>query len=213
MEIHFKNIIPHPLDEINHLDSSIWGQEYKWKSPSKTIVYAVSGKGKSTFVDILSGVRKDFSGDLFIDSKSILSFSHEDWSYFRTHQISTIYQDLQLFDNLSIIENIRLKNELTNHFSSEKIVKLIERIGLKEQIDKKSKVLSYGQKQRVAIIRALAQPFKVLILDEPFSHLDKENEKLMMCIILEEVEFNNAGLIMTSLGETPDGINYKKINL
>lgn len=204
MKVQFNNILPLPLATLQHKETSIWKRNFTWESPSKTLLLAVSGRGKSTFVDILSGVRNDFEGDLLIDSKSISSFTTDDWSHYRTFKIATVYQNLQLFDNLTILENIQLKNDLTNHFTLDKIKNLINRIGLTDQINKKSKQLSFGQKQRVAIIRSLAQPFELLILDEPFSHLDLANEKLMTDLIIEELGTNHAGFIMTSLGGIPN---------
>ena len=203
MKIQFENILPFPLAHNQHEEKSVWDRDFVWESPNKTLLLAVSGKGKSTFVDILSGVRSDFEGRLLFDARSTSNFTVDDWSYYRTSKISTVYQDLQLFDNLSILENIQLKNNLTNHFTLDKISDLINRIGLKDHINKKSKQLSFGQKQRVAIVRALAQPFELLILDEPFSHLDKVNEKLMTEIIMAELESNKAGFILTSLGDKP----------
>ena len=213
MKIEFKNIIPNPLIDEEHNSVSVWGNDFTWETPQSLALYAVSGKGKSTFVDILSGVRNDFKGDLLIDSKSTKNFTLNDWSDVRKRQISTIYQDLQLFDNLSIIENIIVKNDLTNHFTIDKMISLVDKSGLSEQIDKKSNLLSFGQKQRVAIIRALAQPFELLILDEPFSHLDEANEKIMMGMIMEEIHANNAGFIITSLGNSPMCEIDNEINL
>jgi ABC-type lipoprotein export system ATPase subunit len=118
--------------------------------------------------------------------------------------ISTVYQDLQLFLDLTILENLQVKNNLTNHFSEEKLLELLDKVGLSNHLSKKCKVLSLGQQQRVAILRAICQPFKLLLMDEPFSHLDKINESKIVEIITQELEVNKAGLIMTTLGDKPN---------
>jgi len=207
MKIELNNILPHPLQNNEQVSQSVWGNQFIWESPTKTLLNAVSGKGKSTFVGILSGVRTDFEGTLNINDKSTQQFSNNDWSDVRANLISTVYQDLQLFSELTILENLQVKNNLTNHFSNQKILELIDKVGLTPHLSKQCKVLSLGQQQRVAVLRALCQPFKLLIMDEPFSHLDKSNENTIVEILKKELEANQAGLIMTTLGNTPN-INF-----
>jgi putative ABC transport system ATP-binding protein len=207
MKIEFNSIIPNPLLNSNQILNSVWGNTYEWLAPQKTMLNAVSGKGKSTFIGILSGVRTDFKGDLIINTKNTKEFSNKDWTEFRATSISTVYQDLQLFLELTILENLQVKNNLTHHFTEQKLLALIDEVGLTAHLAKKCKVLSLGQQQRVAILRALCQPYKILLMDEPFSHLDKVNEAIIVCVLKRELEKNQAGLIMTTLGETPT-INF-----
>jgi len=213
MTIHFNTIIPNPMQNDSFTNESIWGKEWTWKSPQIVIFNAVSGKGKSSFVDFLTGVRLDYQGEILFDLKSIKDLKMDDWSEIRTRKLAVVYQDLQLFEDLSVIENVLIKNELTNHFTQKKIELYIEKVGLKNQIHQACKTLSFGQKQRVAILRALAQPFKLLILDEPFSHLDKANETILLKLIESELKENNAGLILTTLGEIPNIRFDKEVEL
>jgi len=207
MKIEFKSIMPHPLKDNQQTEHSVWGNDYEWSSPERTVLNAVSGKGKSTFIGILSGVRTDFEGELIINDINTKQFSNKDWTELRATSISTIYQDLQLFLELTILENLQVKNNLTNHFSEEELVSLIDKVGLTAHISKKCNLLSLGQQQRVAILRALCQPFKLLLLDEPFSHLDTENEAIIVEILKAELDKNQAGLIITTLGDKP-AINF-----
>lgn len=209
MQIQLLNIVPEPLADNPIGKNSVWNSEVEINSHQKIILNAVSGKGKSTLISFLSGVRHDYKGDILFDKTSIKTLSLTDWITLRQTTISTIYQDLKLFDNLTVEENIILKNKLTHHFSDEKIKDYIIKAGLKNEINKKAGYLSYGQKQRVAIIRALAQPFKLLLLDEPFSHLDFDNQNIMIEMIENEIKLNNAGFILTSLNNT-HSINYEK---
>jgi len=207
MKIEFKSIIPDPLKDNEQTKHSVWGSDYKWESPQKVVLNAVSGKGKSTFIGLLSGVRTDFEGELIINDINTKQFSNKDWTELRVNSISTVYQDLQLFSGLTILENLQVKNNLTHHFTEEKLVQLIDKVGLTEHISKKCKLLSLGQQQRVAILRALCQPFKALLMDEPFSHLDTANEAIIVEILKTELDKNQAGLIITTLGDKP-AINF-----
>jgi len=209
MTVKFNQVIPNPMQNHMFSDESVWGKALLWHAPQNFLLKAVSGKGKSSFVDFISGVRTDFMGDIFIDEQSIKTLSIDDWSKLRTDKLSVVYQDLQLFEDLTVKENILIKNQLTHHFSEEKIDYLIEKVGLILQKNQNCKTLSLGQKQRVAILRALTQPFKLLVLDEPFSHLDKNNEIILIEIIEQELKANQAGLILTTLGDIPH-INFDK---
>lgn len=84
--------------------------------------------------------------------------------------------------------------------------------GMHDHQDKKAGILSYGQKQRIAIIRAICQPFQFIFLDEAFSHLDKENTATMWKLILDEAKSQSAGIILTSLGNEDFHCN-KSLNL
>jgi len=207
MKIEFKSIVPYPLKDNEQTEYSIRGNDYKWKSPQKTLLNAVSGKGKSTFIGVLSGIRTDFEGELIINNISTKQFSNTNWAELRVNSIATVYQDLQLFLELTILENLQVKNNLTNHFSDEELLSLIDKVGLTAHMSKKCNLLSLGQQQRVAILRALCQPFKILLMDEPFSHLDTANEAIIVEVLKTELDKNQAGLIITTLGDKP-AINF-----
>ena len=110
-----------------------------------------------------------------------------------------MFQDFKLFSELTLWENIKIKNNLTNYKTDKEIEVIIERLGLLTKKNQLVKSLSLGQRQRVAIIRSLCQPFDFLLLDEPFSHLDEENIKIISKVIDTELENQNAGFIMTTL--------------
>ena len=111
------------------------------------------------------------------------------------------FQDLRLFLELSALENLKLNNALTNFKTEQEMKSLIEASGLGEKMHAATGTLSFGQRQRVAIIRALCQPFRWLMLDEPFSHLDDANSKVMASLIDSEVSNQGAGLIVSVLDD------------
>src|SRR5690606_1149836 len=161
---------------------------------------ASSGKGKSTFVNILYGIRKDFDGEISINGRDISLLTLDEWIELRRDKISAVFQDLQLFPDLTVWENLQLKNSLTQHQTDERINEMLNILGIGNKKQQSCGTLSLGQQQRVAIIRALLQPFDLLLLDEPFSHLDEHNAALALELILEETERNKGGFILTTLG-------------
>ena len=178
MTITFNNILPFPLEEYPHGKESVWKNDFELSIPKKIILNASSGKGKSTFVNIIYGLRKDYTGKMLIDGNDISNLSLDDWIDLRRDKLSIVFQDLQLFPELTVLENLQLKNELSNHKTTEEIIQMLELLGIGDKQDQVCKNLSLGQQQRVAIIRSLLQPFELLLMDEPFSHLDEQNASL-----------------------------------
>lgn len=202
MQIEFNHILPHPLREYPHAENSIWGNKIVIPSGKKVMLNASSGKGKTTFTHLLYGLRKDYDGALLVDGKDPRQFTPDQWTAFRQKQMSIVFQDLQLFPDLTVRENLQLKNNLTQTFSDEELKSQLTRLGIGDKWDQRLGLLSMGQQQRVAIIRSLCQPFEVLIMDEPFSHLDEENTQRCLALINERCDAIGAGFVLTSLGDT-----------
>ncbi len=201
MKIQFDNLMPHPLKEIPHGDTSIWKNGFTVEGDERVMLNAHSGKGKTTFTHIVVGIRKDYDGKCLINDQDSKNFRLKDWEKIRREKISVVFQDLQLFDKITVKENLLIKNRLTNHKTEAEIKERLDQFGLLHKWETKCGILSMGQQQRIAIIRSLLQPFEMMILDEPFSHLDKENQVIGIKMFNEEAEKNGAGYILTSLGE------------
>lgn len=194
--------MPVPLASIQHGMDSIWGNYTELKAGRHILLNASSGKGKSTFTMTVIGLRKDYDGKVTFDGRDIKEFSPLDWTSIRQNKISVIYQDLQLFPNLSVAENLILKNGLTNVFSEKEMLQMLEKLEIDNKWDQKCGLLSMGQQQRVAIVRGLLQPYQWLIMDEPFSHLDIENAKRCIEMIDHRCKELNAGFVLTTLGDS-----------
>lgn len=200
MKITFNHLLPHPLKEYEHSEASVWNRNFEIDGLQKIMLNASSGKGKSTFINTLYGVRRDYSGSVSFNGKEISNFTLNDWRDLRKESLSVVFQDLQLFLNISVMDNLRIKNNLTQHKSEDEIQQMLHRLGIGDKSEQLCGHLSYGQQQRVAIIRALLQPFDLLLMDEPFSHLDEGNTQLALELITEETNKNNAGFILSTLG-------------
>ncbi len=206
----FDKLVPIPL-QSTILESDIWACTSSLDSAKKYFLEAPSGSGKTTFQHILYGLRNDYKGTVQLDyegkSQNLTSLSIEDWSVIRQKKLSVVFQDLRLFAELSGLDNLELKNKLSQHKSKEAILEMCQRLDVADLLDKACGQMSYGQQQRIAIIRALCQPFQFLILDEPFSHLDSRNIRKCSQLIQEECQAQNAGLALLSL-EDSYGLDY-----
>jgi ABC-type lipoprotein export system ATPase subunit len=190
------------LASIQHQKDSIWGNEFVLKQGNKILLNASSGKGKSTFTNVILGLRKDFEGKLLYDNKDTSELESTDWTKIRQKEIAVVFQDLQLFPTLTVKENLQLKSNLTNAFGDAELLDMLKTLEIEDKWNQSCGLLSMGQQQRVAIVRALAQPFKWLILDEPFSHLDEANAQRALKLINERCDQLQAGFVLTSLGDS-----------
>ncbi|MEM6966157.1 MAG: ATP-binding cassette domain-containing protein [Bacteroidota bacterium] len=200
--IQLKNLLPHPLKELGiPSNTQIWGKELVFEKGKNYLVVAASGKGKSTLLHCMYGLRKDFDGDVYLKKKDIKSYSSDELAEVRQHTFSIVFQDLRLFEQLTALENITLKSDLQQYKTKAEIEAMADQLSVAHLLEKPCGTLSFGQRQRMAIIRALCQPFDFLLLDEPFSHLDEANIKAATQLIQTECQKQNSGIILVSLGE------------
>jgi len=196
-------MIPLPLLEQDTAGSEVWEAESLLLEQGKAyVVEAASGRGKTSLLSVMYGIRKDYRGEVFLDDSNIHSLGWKDWSVLRKMRLSFIFQGLELFDDLTAQENIQLKNKITGHVTHQRIVELAKALGMEPYLHRKAGILSFGQQQRVAIMRALVQPFDFLLADECFSHMDKENTLKAYQLIRQECAERKAGLVLTSLNKT-----------
>jgi ABC-type lipoprotein export system ATPase subunit len=210
MQLSLQGLVPVPLrDKVNNYQSGIWKNEVALNKGEYVFIQAPSGTGKTTLVHILYGLRKDYEGDAKWGTHPLHATDNETWAKLRSKNISVIFQDMRLFPELTAWENIEIKRKLAHSVSAHVAMEWLERLGLKDKKNAMGNTLSYGEQQRVAIIRALLQPFEWLLMDEPFSHLDHANIKKASALISEVVAAHHAGMIMADLDEN-DYFPYTK---
>jgi putative ABC transport system ATP-binding protein len=117
---------------------------------------------------------------------------------------------LRLFPDRTVLENLEIKRQLNPYQPKGKIIEFSQRLGIESKLQSKANTCSYGEQQRIAIIRSLLQPFELILLDEPFSHLDNENAKKAMALMLEECKSRNACMLLADL-ERIDFFPYTKL--
>lgn len=210
MKIKLQHLKPTYMSGDEIPSSDIYLQpEVIFEQGQRYLIRAQSGQGKTSLLNFIYGASFSYDGKITYNE----IFNKKEVLRYRIDKLSYVYQDLRLFPTLTAFENIILKNKLTHYKTEDQINSLIERVGLSHKRDTLVQTLSLGQRQRIALLRALCQPFEVLLLDEPFSHLDDSNTTILREIIEEELQARNASLLLTSLEDNNFFQYNKKLNL
>ncbi len=157
-----------------------------------------SGSGKSTLLNVIAANDTYEEGELFIDEETTSHYSSEEWEKYRENDISMIFQDFNIIENLTVYENVllallRIEDE---SLRKKKAKELIERVGLTCQINQKGSKLSGGEKQRTVIARALAKDNSIILADEPTGNLDSNASK-EIAKLLKEVSKDKLVIVVT----------------
>lgn len=209
-KILLNSVIPQVFSQRTEWNSDIWNTDATFEKGHLYLVEAESGQGKSTFCSYVLGYRHDYSGQVMFDDRLTSDYKVSDWVDIRKRHVSHLFQELRLFPELTAMENVMIKNNLTGFKSKEQIVEWFDMLGIGDKLDAKIGKMSFGQQQRVAMIRALVQPFDFILADEPISHLDDNNSRIMGEIMMTEAKKQGAGVIVTSIGKHMD-LDYEKV--
>ena len=213
MDIVFENIVPKNIRDEYISKSSIWDNPLTFKQNHFYLIRSVSGRGKTTLINYLSGKRTDYLGNQLHDENNCKNLTAEGWIQKRKNEIALVNQDLKLINQLTVFENLLLKLELTNYINTAKIDTYLKTLNIDDLKHNKCSTLSMGQLQRVAIVRSILQPFHWLLLDEPFSHLDQKNKENALMLITKAAKEQKACIILTSLELKEEIDLFKTIDL
>ena len=146
--IHLDNVLPHVFSQQQgDLQSEVWLSDLKLEKGKKYLIEAQSGKGKSTFCSYLLGYRRDYSGSLKFDDVDTMTYRVSDWISVRRNHISMLFQELRLFPELTALENVQIKNRITQHTDRQTILSWFERLGIMAQL-----MLEEAGKQGAAVV-------------------------------------------------------------
>lgn len=143
-------------------------------------VLGPSGCGKTTLLNLIGGLDRYTSGDLYINGISTKNFSDRDWDVYRNHRVGFVFQSYNLIPHQTVLGNVELSLTIAGISKEERIEKAkkaLDKVGLSDQYYKKPNQLSGGQSQRVAIARALVNDPEILLADEPTGALDTKTSK------------------------------------
>ncbi|MCG3685494.1 ABC transporter ATP-binding protein [Aliarcobacter butzleri] len=170
------------------------------KKSSCVVLKGVSGSGKSTLLSLIATLQKPTSGEIVVENESIAKLPDFHASNFRARKIGFIFQSFNLFNELSVKDNISLPL-IPLGFSQKQIdEKVINTLKLSNILHKKDELvsnLSGGEKQRCAIARALVNDCEIILCDEPTANLDYENSKNFIEILKELKELKKTIIIAT----------------
>lgn len=212
-KIHLSGMLPRVFLSESIPDSDVWRGEVTFERGRFYLVEAASGGGKSSLCSYIFGARGDYEGSLMFDGTDASTLGMGQWQEFRRRNIAYLPQELSLFPELTALQNIEMKNSLTGWKTGEEIDGWLRMLGIWQRKDYPVGKMSIGQQQRVGIIRALCQPFDFILLDEPVSHLDGDNNRIAATMITEEARRQGAGIISTSVGNPLLIDEYIKLKL
>lgn len=187
----------------------------KFRENEFVSILGQSGSGKTTMLNIIGGLDKYSSGDLIINGVSTKEYNDRDWDTYRNHSIGFVFQSYNLISHQSILQNVELALTISGvdkKTRREKAIETLERVGLKEHINKKPAQLSGGQMQRVAIARALINDPDILLADEPTGALDSETSIVIM-ELLKEVAKEKLVIMVTHNPELAQQYSTRIVNL
>ena len=165
-------------------------------------ITGASGAGKSTLLQLLAGLDKPSQGNIFIDDTDLHSIKPIEQSKIRLNSFGFVYQFHHLLEDLNVYENILIPQQLKNgsdlNKSANKVIRLLDQLGLSSRSKHLPWKLSGGEKQRVAIARAIINNPSFLFLDEPTGNLDDENSHLVQELILQIADEHNIALILST---------------
>ena len=199
MQLRIQQLLPTYFEQSRAQTSEVWGKELLFEKGELIKIVAPSGSGKSSLMNFLYGMRNDYNGIINYDEKAIRNFSLEELAGYRKDHISIVFQDLRLFPEQTVEQNLEIKRQLNPFHPAGKIKEMATRLGIEDKLNSTCSTCSYGEQQRIAIIRSLLQPFDFLLLDEPFSHLDDNNAEKAMNLMLEEARQRNSAIVFADL--------------
>ena len=186
-----------------------------FEKSSFVAILGPSGCGKTTLLNIIGGLDQYTDGDLIIEGKSTKDFKDNDWDYYRNNKVGFIFQNYHLINHISIIENVEMGMTLSGISAKERrerAKEVLKRVGLEDQMYKKSGQLSGGQKQRAAIARALANDPEIILADEPTGALDTKTSVQILDLI-KEISKDKLVIMVTHNKELADTYATRTINL
>ncbi len=179
--------------------TAIRGMDVEVRQGEFVAVIGKSGSGKSTFVNMLTGIDRPTSGEVWIAGAPIHAYNEGRMAAWRGRNLGIVFQFFQLLPTLTLLENIILPMELNNLYDKpwrrKRALHLLEKVDMADQADKLPAAVSGGQQQRVAIARALANNPPLLLADEPTGNLDTESGTVVL-ETLKQIQHDNATTVV-----------------
>lgn len=210
-----KNITKHYGVGENDSVRALQGVSIEFRKTEFVSILGQSGCGKTTLLNIIGGLDRYTDGDLIINGRSTKEYRDHDWDTYRNHSIGFVFQSYNLIPHQTVLSNVELALTLSGVSKQERrkrAVAALEKVGLKDQINKKPNQMSGGQMQRVAIARALINDPEILLADEPTGALDSETSEQIMAL-LKEVASDRLVIMVTHNPELAERYSTRIIKI
>lgn len=158
------------------------------------VIVGQSGAGKSTLLNLLGGMDSPDSGEILVDNKNISKFNRRMLTNFRRYDVGFVFQNYNLIENLTAVENVELSNQIVKNSMDAK--EALNCVGLLERKNHFPSQLSGGEQQRVSIARAIAKKPKILLCDEPTGALDYKTGEKILALLYETCKKNDTTVIV-----------------
>ena len=175
------------------------------------VILGTSGAGKSTLLNILGGMEKPDSGNIFIDGKNIAKFNNKELTDYRRFDVGFIFQFYNLLPNLTALENVELATDIANNTVDS--YEILRELGLYERANNFPSQLSGGEQQRVSIARAIAKIPKILLCDEPTGALDYKTGIQVLKLLKKLSKDKNITVIIVTHNSAISEIADKTIHI
>ena len=210
-----KNITKHYGVGESDTVRALQGVSIEFRRTEFVSILGQSGCGKTTLLNIIGGLDRYTDGDLIIDGRSTKEYRDRDWDTYRNHSIGFVFQSYNLIPHQTVLSNVELALTLSGVSKQERrkrAVAALQKVGLKDQINKKPNQMSGGQMQRVAIARALINDPEILLADEPTGALDSETSEQIMAL-LQEVANDRLVIMVTHNPELAERYSTRIIKI
>ncbi len=174
-----------------------------------------SGSGKSTLLNVISGLDTYEDGEMYVNDEETSYYSIEEWEGFRRQYIGFVFQNYNIIDSYSVLENVMIALTIQGYDKEkrkERALELIDKVGLTSHKNHKASKLSGGQKQRAVIARALAKDCPIIVADEPTGNLDSESGRVIMAL-LQEISKDKLVIVVTHNFDQVEEYATRKIRL
>jgi putative ABC transport system ATP-binding protein len=178
-------------------------EDYKVRRNEKWTVIGPSGVGKTTLLNLLAGILIPAKGSIFVEEYNIAELQHEDRQDFRALKLGLVFQEFELLEYLSVLDNVllpfrvspalNLNNDVIDHAKT-----LCAEIGIGDKLTRYPGHLSQGERQRVAVCRAMITNPLLLLCDEPTGNLDRTNRDHVINMLFRYSETSSAPLIVVT---------------
>jgi lipoprotein-releasing system ATP-binding protein len=175
--------------------------DFKLKRGESAIILGKSGSGKSTFLHLIGGLDTIDSGQIVVADSPLHAMKEKELEAFRRNHIGFIFQSHYLLNDFTVLENVYLPALMCGRPKKESIEfskHLIEQVGLSDRLHHYPKKISGGEKQRIAVARALVTNPDIILADEPTGNLDEYNSKIVEDILFELVEDYQRSLVLVT---------------
>lgn len=203
-DISLHHLLPRAFEGVDIGHSDVWLTDLTFHRGRSYLISAESGRGKTSLCAYLYGQRTDYSGTLTLHDHAghPVALGHKSLTRLRQSSLALMPQDLRIFPELTPVENVMLKVQLTRTVSEDRVRQLLCELGLSDRLSQPCARISTGQQQRVAFVRMLCQPADFCLLDEPISHLDEANAQLMSQLLADKQQREGCAVIVTTIGHT-----------